>query len=548
MSKVNCKTKIIGIILLAVVLTIQAIALVHMGFQKKGMHIDEFYSYILSNSYDSAKIEYDSQVWNNWLSGNDFQKFVSVEKGEQFAYSKVYYNNTLDAHPPLYYFLLHTVCSFFPEQYTPWFGLALNIAIMLAVQVVLFFFAKEVTGSYLWGVAAAAFYGGMKAFFDTTLFIRMYPLLTLFTVLLAWKHYHLIKNPQKRSTIIWCFVITFLGTFTQYYFAVFAFFIAAAVCVWMLIRRDVKTLFIYGAAMAAAVICVFAVYPAGITQITGSGTNNVGNAVMENIFDFSEWQAAVDLMFQQADEIITAGIANNFALVFCILIAATVLSVVFRNKQKDEENTVELKDFIPVVILLIVLIATVVLISHISADFVYVRYVYNLFPLYALIVSVVLYLTVKTLKLNKPISAAGFAAIWLMGTISLTQNNNCSYLFEERFATDSRMMQAYEERPLVLLNNGTTYQPTGLLHFIFEAQQVYLADYADIEDINDVFSHTDCSSGAVFIVLTDKYWSDGLDGDEVMDKIVADSVQFDSYRCLGFCDFSTIYLAYSASE
>ncbi|MDO4742669.1 MAG: hypothetical protein Q4B04_01365, partial [bacterium] len=116
MIKKNFHINSIGIILLIVVLVIQTTALVHMGFEKRGLHIDEVYSYILSNSHDSAKIIYENQVWTKWLSGDDFKKFVTVEKGEQFSYGKVYYNNTLDAHPPLFYFLLHTVCSLFPGE------------------------------------------------------------------------------------------------------------------------------------------------------------------------------------------------------------------------------------------------------------------------------------------------------------------------------------------------------------------------------------------------------------------------------------------------
>ncbi|MDO4742804.1 MAG: hypothetical protein Q4B04_02060, partial [bacterium] len=115
----------------------------------------------------------------------------------------------------------------------------------LATQIVIFLFAKEVTGSHMWGIVPVAFYGATMAFFDTTVFIRMYPLLTLFTVLLAWKHYHIIKNPEKRSAIVWCFAITFLGVFTQYYFAIVAFFMAVAMCVRMLCRRDWKTVLIY---------------------------------------------------------------------------------------------------------------------------------------------------------------------------------------------------------------------------------------------------------------------------------------------------------------
>lgn len=63
-----------------------------------------------------------------------------------------------------------------------------------------------------------AIYGGMQLFTDKALFIRMYPLMTLLTVLLTEQHYQLVVSDEKRGAVIQCFVLTFLGIFTQYYF------------------------------------------------------------------------------------------------------------------------------------------------------------------------------------------------------------------------------------------------------------------------------------------------------------------------------------------
>lgn len=546
MKQKNSAYETVGTILLAVVLIIQAVCLVHVGLQKQGMHIDEYYSYILSNSYDTDRISHDEQVWNTWLSGDSFRKYLTVAEGEQFSYGKVYYNNTQDAHPPLYYFLLHTLCSFFPEKYTPWFGLGLNIILILVTQLLLFCLAREMTGSSLWGVVPVALYGGMMAFFDTTLFIRMYALLTLFTVLLLFLHCRLIKNPYKVSTFLGCFVVTFLGVFTQYYFAFFAFFIAIASCIWLLCRHDYKLLLIYAGGMLFSVLCVFIVFPAGITQITGSETNNVGNEVWGNIFNFSGWKTALISMYDQAYPLVVSGILDYKWAAIGIAVTAFLLSCLFRKKDRDfEQSESDWRKNIPLVaVLLSLLIAIVALISHISGKFVYVRYIYNLFPVAALAVSMCIWLIAKELKLHKNILAIGVIVVWLLGTAGVVQNNRCSYLFTALADQDEQIMEYYEDRPLVMLNNGSTYQPTGLLHFLLEGDQVFLGNYNKISNIEEIFSQVDCSDGVVVIVLTDKYWSSGLDGKEVLTEIISGCDQLDCYEQIGKCNYSTVYLAY----
>lgn len=86
---------------------------------------------MLSISFDAASISDAPEFWDSWLDGSDFREFLTVEAGEHFAYQSVYDNNTYDAHPPLFYFLLHTVCSLFPGVYSPWLGIVMNIVLMV---------------------------------------------------------------------------------------------------------------------------------------------------------------------------------------------------------------------------------------------------------------------------------------------------------------------------------------------------------------------------------------------------------------------------------
>lgn len=534
----------VGVIVLVALLLIQALALVHIASHKGGMHTDEYYSYILSNSYDADCIADDSEMWGRWLDGGEFKKYLAVEYGERFSYGRVYYNNTLDVHPPLYYFLLHTVCSFAPEYYSPWLGMGTNIVLMLATQVLLFLLAKRVTGSSLWAVTPVAIYGGTMAFVDTALFIRMYALLSFFTVLLLLVHHRFVRSDRKRRWIFGCAGVTFLGIFTQYYFAFFAFFIAASCCVWLLCRRDWKSLLLYAAAMLLSVVLVFVVYPAGITQIMGSETTNIGNEVWGNMLNFSGWGRAVLSMGKQVLELLIAGLQGHLLLALGMVAGVVILSLLFRHKAVTTEIALK-TELIETLAVCASLIAAVVVITHVSGKFVYVRYIYNLFPVGALVICLFIWMVSKKWKMNENIVALGVVAVWMVGSIGLVENDLCSYLFKERTAQDQEIIELYDDgkRPLLLLNNGCNYQATGLMHFLLAGQEVFLGDYTENLDMEQILSQVDCSHGAVFVVLTDQYWSTGLDGDEVMMDVVSSGTQFSTYEEIGECDFSTAYLA-----
>ena len=77
--------------------------------KKSDMFIDEIYTYGLSNSYYTPFIKDATEngtLINARLTREDFMNYLTVNKGEQFSFASVYYNQTQDAHPPLYYMFL----------------------------------------------------------------------------------------------------------------------------------------------------------------------------------------------------------------------------------------------------------------------------------------------------------------------------------------------------------------------------------------------------------------------------------------------------------
>lgn len=530
-----------SVLILVLVILFQVCTLVYMGFVKTGYHIDEIYSYILSNSYDTDRISNSDEVNNKWTSGEKFRDFVSVQEGERFAYDKTYYNNTKDAHPPFYYFLLHTVSSFFVNKFSKWFGLGINIFLFILNQIFLYILSSKVLKSSLWGLIPVVSFGGMMLCFDTVLFIRMYMLITLLTVLLIFVHCKMLDGSLK-FPYLWCFLLTFIGTFTHYYFAVVAFYVAVSYLIYLLSEKKVKSILAYGASMLSAVLCVLLVYPASITQITGSDTNNIGNEVSGNIFNF---QALPFRLFKVVGKIIKSFIPyNNKILIFMLISVALVLLSAFLFRKRDKTvckiNKTEIKQLL---VLCLIIIFSVVTVFHFSGKFSYLRYIYNLVPIGVLAVVWILKAVLNYVPFNKNIIAIGVAFLFFVYSAEIVLDNRSSYLFKEMKIQNDEVIELCENRPLIVINNETNYFPTSKFLLLSACENIYISDTSKI-DADKILKGKVTDNGAVFLILTDKEWSNGYDGDKVMKKIVKNSSIFSKYKNTDITiSFSQVYIA-----
>ena len=76
---------------MTIILIIQLIVCIEIVNTKSEFHIDEIYSYILSNSYSADKISDADWMWGKWISGNEFDDFITVQGDEKFSIEKGIY-------------------------------------------------------------------------------------------------------------------------------------------------------------------------------------------------------------------------------------------------------------------------------------------------------------------------------------------------------------------------------------------------------------------------------------------------------------------------
>jgi hypothetical protein len=266
------------IIYLAVWIICMAAA-IYFCIQKSGFHADEYYSY-----YSTELTKGLNVPENGWMQHDDYYDEFRVLKGEGFRYGLVKQIQSWDVHPPMYYWVLHTVCSMFPGTFTKWTGLGINLIfhgislwlIMYLTQLLLMAIdnrgstgsKQEICGDdsksdnssivaigkkkdgdngsgsticnsvrgYL-PVIVMAVWGLSPESISEVVFIRMYAMLTMLILLTLIFHVKQMMRPQTDRLPINEFVIpvaalTYVGFMTHYYYVVFLFFIALFFWIW----------------------------------------------------------------------------------------------------------------------------------------------------------------------------------------------------------------------------------------------------------------------------------------------------------------------------
>ena len=153
------KVSKIPIFVLAIITAIGLIRITYVfAFEKTGFHSDEIWGYGTANSYYEPFIYAEDEAldnsvltpyknFNEWLSGDVFGDYITVQEGEQFAYGSVYYNTIKDNHPPFFFLILHTICSLFPNSYSLWYGFIINIVCFIAMMIFAYKTAKLMRNS-----------------------------------------------------------------------------------------------------------------------------------------------------------------------------------------------------------------------------------------------------------------------------------------------------------------------------------------------------------------------------------------------------------------
>lgn len=199
------------------ILALQIIVITYFGIQKNWLFGDEQWTFNLANRYYEPFLETidASPYYGKWLSPDFWNSVLTVNPAYGFNYGSVFYNQSLDVHPPLYYLIIHTICSFFPNIYSKWFGIIPNIVFFLLSQFVIYNIGTLIFKKRYTALLLCLFYGFSWGVINNAVYVRMYGLLSLWAVISYYLHLKLM-NRFNRNSLIMVLLFSLLGILTQY--------------------------------------------------------------------------------------------------------------------------------------------------------------------------------------------------------------------------------------------------------------------------------------------------------------------------------------------
>ena len=179
------------ILVLIIVFILQTLIYVYVGSNKGYLHMDEAYSFGLSN-YDKVDIQNNEDFFNEWHNKEYYEDFLVVNEDESGDFKPVYENQVNDVHPPLYYLLLRINMELAKEKFSLWTGIGLNIIIYIFITFFMYLILKKLfkednyatEKSAILAFASSVILGSLS----NVIYIRMYALLTLEILITIFLH------------------------------------------------------------------------------------------------------------------------------------------------------------------------------------------------------------------------------------------------------------------------------------------------------------------------------------------------------------------------
>lgn len=467
------------LICVTVMLCLQIFTMIYFGGQKQNFHVDEYFSYYSANDNDFY-IGLQDRVWNK--SDITIEK-CEVHIGERFNYKNVYDMETRDVHPPLYYYCLHTICSFFPETFSKWFGLGLNI-VFFAIS---FFILERITwwlsgGNEKLTLAVNLFYGFNPAIISAVMFIRMYMLLVLFVLLFVYIHLHIAREEYRVSVkgIVAVAVVSFGGFLTHYYFIVFAgmFSVVFAVCTYWKSRKIKNSLWSFGAFLAGTGSAVW-YYPACIEHIFFGYR---GTGAQEAFFDMSNTLYRLRYFSHLTSRI---AFADWFKEIVILELALVLAAVIIAKKKKAGYSFILSDVWVAIVLTTLGYYALIVKTALINEDEM-VRYTFPIYGFLFLIMLSGFMFVIKSLIASEKVRTIAWG-ILMLGGFALNlygmARGSVLFLYPEQEERES-FVSNYNNAAVIQVhgNEGWTWEIAKELQQTPEFYCISVDDLSEIED------------------------------------------------------------------
>lgn len=250
-------------------------------YNKKNYHVDELLSYQLSNGTSVMFKDGITYVPSNtpWIN------CLTVNPDMRFNYLNVWKNQKNDTHPPLYYLILHLICSFFPKSFSIWYAGIINIVFALLTLWAVRKLIVSLTKNHLVCNTVSIMFIFSCGILSAVSFLRMYIMAMFWITLLTYLFIREVGRDSSAKFYSLIFATTVLGALTHYYCIVYTVLISFIYGVYLVFQKKRKQVVVFCSTMVLAASISFAIFPPMIYHMFfgGRGTESINNLTISSV-------------------------------------------------------------------------------------------------------------------------------------------------------------------------------------------------------------------------------------------------------------------------
>ena len=233
---------------------------------------------------DETLASIKSEFVPTWRSSDEANDYLTIQPKDALNYGMVYYNQSRDIHPPLFYFLVHTVSIFFVGHFSKYIIFSINLIFMILSLWTIKNIFEKLDKKHLI-VPALILYGFSMGAISTVIFQRMYSMLNFFVLMFISANIDIIKKDFDIDKKLWNKLtwIVLLGFWTQYYFCIVAGVVAVLVLIGVIRKQGKQGAITYILKYLKMAVIGVLLYPLSINHIFFS-YRGVGKAEMARGF------------------------------------------------------------------------------------------------------------------------------------------------------------------------------------------------------------------------------------------------------------------------
>lgn len=347
---------------------------------KDNYFVDEIYSYGLANHQDGIALFENEKKYIP--ADVCYMNYMTVNQQHRFDYPNVWINQKKDVHPPLYYVLLHTICSFFPERFSIWFAGVINIVFALMTLKRIRSLSSILSGHrQIITEMVTIIFVCSAGILSSISFLRMYVMAMYWitrTADLVLKE--MASDEYNNRFFIDMFFTATAGALTHYYCIIFTVSISLFACIYLLLKKRYKAILCYCLTGAVSAISAYLIFPPMITHmfLEKRGSESIQN-LQGSISEFCD-------RIQQFIQIIDKDLFGGIGIILIAYLAILLLIAVIRKKGTKETQQKECLLFKQYLLLCFAITLYFLFVGK-SAVYISTRY---MFPIYGLLLTVVM--------------------------------------------------------------------------------------------------------------------------------------------------------------